>query len=134
MLERMQSIQKVVDAHMLQPFIWCERDCATVAADAVRSLNPNHTLPVWPKYKNAVGALRAVKKMGYESLNDAVTNHLTPITDGTRFIGDILTILAEGEMDALAVYLGGNAVMVPVDGMFIRGDLTFYTGSWWGIR
>ena len=134
MLERMQAIQTVVDRHMMQPFVWHERDCAVVAADAVRALDPTRVLPDWPVYKDARTALRAVKRMGYSTLNDAVTSVLTPITDGSRFIGDILTIKADGDMDSLAVYLGGNAVMVPVEGFFRRGDLTFYTGSWWGVR
>lgn len=134
--DRMQAAERVVAAHMAQPFVWGERDCAVVAADMVRELTGAAPVENWPRYKTARGAMRAVKQLGYDNLVDAVTAHLTVIEGGIeRRIGDIVGIQSEEEgTPSLAVFLGFNAVMVPVEGMFRRADLTYWDGRWWGVR
>lgn len=135
-IDRMKAAERVVAAHMAQPFIWGVRDCATVAASMVRELTGSQPVQEWPNYTTARGAMRAVKRLGHDNLVDAVTAHLTPIEGGIdRRIGDIVGIQSVEEgVPSLAVFLGFNAIMVPVLGMFRRADLTYWDGRWWGVR
>ena len=113
LVQRTQFADKIFHEWENTPFSWGERDCANLAARLVEIMTGQNPMSNWPKYASEQQAFKAVKSMGFKSLQEAVSSYATPL-DGPLFAiaGDIVAIKAKHErMPALGVCLGPDAVL-----------------------
>lgn len=87
-----------------RPFQWGLVDCIKMAR--FQALGMKHRPPRLPRYTTAVGALRALKKMGFESVEAALDSLFPVIPPAMARVGDL--VLGEGEdgIDAVFVWTG----------------------------
>lgn len=113
MLERTQVAQQIFNEWHGQPLIFGSLDCANLASRLVEIITGKNPIADWPSYNTEQQAFKAIRAMGFKSLQEAVTEHATPL-DGPLFAiaGDIVAIKGKRErMPALGVCLGPDAVL-----------------------
>jgi hypothetical protein len=113
MLERTQVAQQIFNEWHGSPLIWGSLDCANLASRLVEIITGKNPIADWPSYGTEQQAFKAIRAMGFKSLQDAVTEHAKPL-DGPLFAiaGDIVAIKAKRDrMPALGVCLGPDAVL-----------------------
>ena len=91
-------------------FAWDgQNDCGVFANHAVELIRGKPAIK-WPKYTTAAGAVRALKKMGFDHLDAAFDAHLFRLPEGTTPAqGDLFAVLPAdgGPWNATAVSHGG---------------------------
>lgn len=113
MLERSQVAQQIFNEWHNQPLVWGSLDCANLASRLVQIITGKNPIADWPSYGTEQQAFKAIRAMGFKSLQEAVTQHATPL-DGPLFAiaGDIVAIKGKrARMPALGVCLGPDAVL-----------------------
>ncbi len=63
-----------------------------------------HKLPVVPRFRSAIGAMKALKAEGVESLPELMDKHFPRIPAAQMLVGDVAAFPGEGGLDALFVY------------------------------
>ena len=63
-----------------------------------------HKLPTIPRFRSAVGAVKALKAEGVETLPELMDKHFPRIPAAQMLPGDIAAFPGEGGLDALYVY------------------------------
>jgi len=91
-------------------FSWGHVDCLHMFRHHAVAFN--HACPRIPKYKNAIGALRALKREGHESLETLVDSMLPRITPAAMLVGDVALMESpeENPLDAIVISVGGNVM------------------------
>lgn len=95
------------------PHEWGTRDCACMVAQFVETLTGENPMKDWPKYSTEQQAFKAIRSMGFKSLQDAVSSYATKL-EGPFFAlnGDIVALQSDKErMPALGICMGPDAVM-----------------------
>ena len=143
-LERSKVAQQIFDEWHGQPLVWGSLDCANLASRLVQIITGKNPIADWPAYATEQQAFKAIKAMGFKSLQDAVTEHAKPL-DGPLFAiaGDIVAIKSKFDrMPALGVCLGPDAVLcfysdLDESGEMISGtararrlDMQFAVAAW----
>lgn len=104
---------------------WGQMDCVRFAAGAVKAMTGTDPLPKLT-YKTEAGAWRALKRLGFTSLSQAVDAHLSPTHPAMARRGDV--VMCDG---ALGVCIGGDALFLPVEGCgLIRRPRKDWTSAW----
>ena len=87
-----------------RPFEWGKVDCIKMAR--FHALRMGHKPPRLPRYTSAVGAVRQIKKMGHNSIEEIFDTMFPPIGLASARLGDF--VIAEGEagVDAVFIWLG----------------------------
>src|SRR3546814_7820832 len=75
-----------------QPFKWGRYDCARVIAHQAKKLGHKVSLAKAGSYSSALGAKRALAKVGYATLSEALDAHLPRIAPASALLGDIIEI------------------------------------------
>ena len=107
-----QAQNLFADWHKL-PLNWGVWDCARMAGDMAARITGTNPIADWPEYKSEQQAVKSLRKMGFKSLQDAVSSFATPL-EGPLFAmaGDIVAIKADKKiMPALGVMLGPDAII-----------------------
>lgn len=110
----------VIDAADNKPFAWGKQDCALFAADCVQAMTgEDFAAPFRGRYDTALGSVRALKMMGYASLEEYVIAVLgEPINANTAGRGDVVMVdTPEGK--ALGVVAGIEAAVAGVNGLVL---------------
>lgn len=110
----------VIDAADNKPFAWGNQDCALFAADCVQAMTgEDFAAPFRGRYDTALGSVRALKMMGYASLEEYVIAVLgEPINANTAGRGDVVMVdTPEGK--ALGVVAGIEAAVAGVNGLVL---------------
>lgn len=98
---------------------WGSNDCVTFAAKCVEALTGADIIEdVRGRYRSKSGALRIMKKLGFEDLGDLVASRLPEIEPSCAWRGDI--VLCDGshhEGDFLAVAYGTSCVAPGPNGL-----------------
>lgn len=113
-----------------RPFEWGVHDCATCAADLIERITGEDLMgDLRDCYDSEKTALKAIKKAGYDSLEDLVTSRLTPldsIYQGHR--GDVVLCDVKGKR-FLAVKTGSVAVAPGKTGL-MHIDFKYWVRVW----
>lgn len=99
-------------------FAWGQHDCALgLACGVVEAITGADLRQGWGNYRTAAGALRALRKRGFESLTAAVADVLPEVHPVYAQIGDIGVIPGDGEIgEALCVVDASGLIVVTEDG------------------
>lgn len=87
-----------------RPFQYGSVDCIKMARFQARGLG--HTLPMPPRYTTAVGAIRAIKKLGHDDIDAMLASFFPRIAPASARIGDLVTGEGEGGVDAVFINAG----------------------------
>lgn len=87
-----------------RPFVWGKVDCIKMCRSHAMAMG--HKLPKPPRYTSAIGAKRALTKMGHESVEQLLASYFPQITPAAARLGDI--VIGEGEhgLDAAFIWTG----------------------------
>ena len=113
MLERTQVAQQIFNEWHGTPHAWGSLDCAHMAARMAEIMTGENPTKNWPEYSSEQQAFKAIRAMGFKSLQEAVSSYAKPL-DGPLFAiaGDIVAIKSKFDrMPALGVCLGPDAVL-----------------------
>src|SRR3546814_10381958 len=61
-------------------------------------------------YSSALGAKRALAKVGYATLSEALDAHLPRIAPASALLGDIIEIEGDGPLGSMGVYVGNGRI------------------------
>lgn len=95
-----------------RPFALGSVDCAKMAAFHLRQFGHKIRLSKAGQYKTVLGAKAALRRMGYESLVEAMDGHgFERIAPAAALLGDVISLPAEHDLAGLGIWLGnGNAL------------------------
>lgn len=112
--------------HRSTPFEWGEYDCALRIADEVKAMTgEDPAKELRSKYTTALGSLKTLKTLGYNSLKDFLDKNFKEIRLGDAALGDIALIETPTSTStatdsigwAVGLYLGEHVeVLTPESG------------------
>ena len=112
MVARVAAAQATLDRFKDAPFALGKNDCARMVAFHLRKLGVAVKLAKAGSYSSALGGRRALKRLGFGSLAEAVDAHgLLRIPPAAAAVGDLLELPAEDSFGALGVALGNGRVL-----------------------
>ena len=122
---RVAATSATFDRFHGQPFALGKTDCARMVAFHLKQLGFKPSLLKGGAYTTAVGARRALKRMGVSSLSEIMDMHFQRIAPAEARVGDILCVAGDGDMgDAMQVKLHRNNVLGFLDG--VCGELVIH--------
>lgn len=113
MLRRQRAAQATVDRFRGVPFAYGKNDCARLAAFALRQMGHKPALAKAGSYSSALGATRALKRLGHDDLASALDAlGLLRIPPIAALPGDLIMLPADGPFGgALAMAVGNGRVI-----------------------
>jgi hypothetical protein len=109
---RVAAAQATLDRYKDQPFEWGRFDCARMVAHLLRQAGYKPNLSAGGAYRSLLGAKRALKKAGYETLAEGLDAlGLERIAPAAAVTGDIIEWPSENELAALGVALGNGRMV-----------------------
>lgn len=113
MVRRVDAVQATIDRFRDKPLKLGTDDCVRMAAFALRKQGVKASLLKAGSYSSETGARRAMKRLGYETLADALDALGLPrIAPAACLPGDILSLrAADGDDLALAVAVGNGRAL-----------------------
>jgi len=120
-----QALQKTADKYRDKPFEWGKADCLTMLRSHLVAMG-HKKVPALPKYKDAVGAVKALKARKHKSLESLLDSLLPRISPASMLPGDVALMKGKGPLDAITICVGrkvmgwheseaGAVMMVPLD-------------------
>lgn len=114
-----------------EPLVLGKTDCARMVAFHLKQLGFDPALlPHSGTYSTEVGARRALRRLGVESLSEIMDRHFPRIAPAEALVGDISCVRAADLGDAMQVTLHRNTVLGFLDG--VCGELVNqeYVACW----
>lgn len=112
MIRRVAAVQATIDRFRDKPLKLGTDDCVRMAAFALRKQGVRASLLKAGSYSSEVGARRVMKRLGYETLADAVDALGLPrIAPAMALPGDILSLRSKEGDVALTVAVGNGRVL-----------------------
>jgi hypothetical protein len=112
LLRRREVTQATLDHWKGRPFAWGSADCAQMVRRHLEGMGHKVKLAKVGSYSTAIGAKRAIHRLGYPSLIEAMDARFLRIAPAATLPGDILALPAdEGEFGALVIALGNGAAL-----------------------
>lgn len=109
---RRDAAQATLDHFNGQPFAWGKADCVRLGAFHLRQMGRTVSLAKAGSYSSEKGALRALSRTGFASLEAAVDGQgLLRIAPAAALVGDLIGLEGEGGWPALCVALGNGRVL-----------------------
>lgn len=116
LIRKRDAAQDALDHWSKREFKLGSADCAQMTARHLRQLGYSVKMPPSGSYRTARGAVRAMRRLGHESLTAWLDSlGLERITPASAVAGDILQLPAEHPLGALAVALGNGAALAWVE-------------------
>lgn len=130
---RVAATSATFDRFHGKPLVLGKTDCARMLVFHLKQLGFKASLLQGGSYSTAVGARRALKRLGVTSLSEIMDRHFPRIAPAEARTGDILCVAGEGGMgDAMQVKLHRNNVLGFLDG--VCGELvTHQFGAAWRV-
>lgn len=131
LLARAQACEKTIAAYAEQPYELGRRDCARMVAQHAKHMGHQITVSAYGSYTTPAGALRALRRRGYPSLEALLDRLWERIPPALVLPGDVLALpSASGVLSALVVRLDGVNCMGVYQGGFAIAEMTGFTGAW----
>ncbi|MDO9489037.1 MAG: hypothetical protein Q7J32_11730 [Sphingomonadaceae bacterium] len=112
MLRRVAATQATVDRFKGRAFRFGSHDCARMVAYHLKQIGRPMRLAKAGTYRSLLGATRALRHLGYDSLAAALDDHgLTRIAPAAAVVGDIVELPGEPPFGALSVAVGNGRVL-----------------------
>ncbi len=113
MIRRQQTAQAAVDRFKGQPWELGKNDCVRLAAFVLRRMGHRPQLGKAGTYTTGTGALRALKRAGYDTLSSALDGlGLERVAPAAARVADIVMIPGEAPLDgALTIAVGNGRVL-----------------------
>lgn len=109
---RVDATQATLDRFKDVPFEWGRFDCVRMAAHLLRQAGYKPSLSAGGTYRSLLGAKKALKKAGFDTLADALDSlGLERITPAATVVGDIIEWPSENELAALGIALGNGRMV-----------------------
>ncbi len=134
MLRRQRAAQATVDRFRSVPFAYGKTDCARLAAFVLRQMGYKPGLAKAGSYSSALGAVRALKRLGHDDLPSALDAlSLLRIPPIAALPADLIMLPGEGAFGgAIAMAVGNGRVLgyhEDLDGADILQPVEF-VGAW----
>lgn len=104
LLRRQRALEKTLARYRRRRFAIGEADCVRMARSHLVAMG--HRPPALPRYRNLTGALRALNRMGFDSLEALFDSLLPKIPPAAMLPGDIALLQGEGPLDATVISVG----------------------------
>lgn len=105
--ERAVATTAVVDRFRKKPFDWRgSATCIHVARAQMRALG--HRPPAIPQFRSAIGARKALNRMGFADLSAALDSLLPRIAPAAMWVGDLAIMPGGAGFDAIVICAGLN--------------------------
>lgn len=85
-----------------KPFDW-SKSATCIHLVRFHAAQMGHKVPIVPKFRSALGAKKALKETGFDSLPDLLDSMFERIPPAFMRVGDILAVPADDEWTALVV-------------------------------
>lgn len=130
MIRRQRAAQACVDAYAGKPLDWGKSECLKLFRFALHQQGVKCGKA--PTYTTEMGAVRAMKKAGFDTLAEAVdAQGLVRIAPAAALPGDIIALPAEGAFGcALTVFVGNGRVLAYYDGRCQVIQPNAYVTAW----
>lgn len=119
LIRRRDAAQATLDRFNGRALAWGRDDCVRLAAFCARKMGRPVSLAKAGSYSSARGALTALKRAGFDSLEAAVdAQGFVPISPAQALPGDLIGLppVEDGPWLALTVYLGNGRIVGFRDG------------------
>jgi hypothetical protein len=94
-----------------QPFAWGKVDCAKVAAFHLKQLGHKVLTSKGGQYASALGAAKALKRIGYSTIGDMADGiGLLPIAPARMLLGDVAELEGDNAIGTVGLYAGNGNV------------------------
>lgn len=117
LLRRQRALEKTMGKFRKRPFKWGSSDCASLLRSHLVAAG-HRKVPKIPSYSTALGAKRAVEKMGFETMEALLDSLLPRIPEARMMPGDIALMGGpEGSpLDAVVISVGRKVFGYHEDG------------------
>lgn len=126
MAKRMAAIEACQARFLNKPYEPGKRDCLKLVKHALHTVGRRVGLASGVRYSTEAGAVRALRKLGFKTLVEAVdASGLIRIAPAMALPGDILALQSgeDGFGCALALFIGNGKAMTFVGGVCVQGPL-----------
>ncbi|MFZ3485279.1 DUF6950 family protein [Sphingomonas sp. 3-13AW] len=133
------AAQATLDRFVDVPFAWGKADCGKMLAFHLRQLGHELRLAKLGSYKTAIGATRALRRMGVASLAEALDQRYPRIAPAEAIVGDVISLPSTGKLDAIGICVGNGRALafhesvagaVVVDPLEVLASWRVYGGLW----
>ncbi|MDQ5915939.1 MAG: hypothetical protein QG584_1832 [Pseudomonadota bacterium] len=112
LVRRQKAVQATMERFRDRAFAWGSVDCAKMVAFHLKQMGHKVRLSKAGQYKTALGATAALKRLGYETLPDAMDGHgFTRIAPAFALIGDVVSFASDHPIGALGIVVGNGNMM-----------------------
>jgi hypothetical protein len=134
LIRRQAAMAKTMAKYRAAPFAWGGAHCIPMLRSHLVAMG-HKRLPKLPSYSSALGARRALREVGFDSVAGLLDSLLPRIPVARALIGDVILMGGTGEdeergLDAVTLATGGGKVagwhqdaqgMVVIDPLHIKG-------------
>lgn len=111
MNQRKAAAQATLDAFKDKALVWGKTDCGRLAGALLREMGRSPRLTRFGPYKTPAGALKAMKKAGFDDLPDVLDDMgFRRIPLAMVLVGDLIGLPGDG-MTALSVAMGNRKIL-----------------------
>lgn len=136
MIRRVAAAQACIDRFSGKPYALGQRDCIKLTGHALHKLGKRVSLTKGLRYSSEAGGVKAMRKLGFGSLLEAVDAALgaeARIAPAMALPGDIVALPTEGDSPfgcALTVAVGNGRVVGFKDGFGLVIQPLEYVAAW----
>lgn len=135
MVRRVDAVQATLARYQDRPLRYGREDCARMTAFCLRKQGVRAPLLKGGTYSSALGAARALKRLQFATLADAVDALGLPrIAPAMCLPGDVLALPAPDDAVALLVAVGNGRAFGYFDGRFQVGQPLEFVTAWRSIH
>lgn len=126
---RAAATAAVIDRFRSKPFDW-SKQATCIHLVRAQAAAMGHELPIVPRFRSALGALRALRSVGVETLPELLDRHFPRIPAASAIVGDVVAAPAPDGLHALLIHSGGTKYigwhedgtgLVPIELLAIEG-------------
>jgi hypothetical protein len=128
--ERVSATETVIARYRAKPFDWATTGtCIHLAR--MQMVAMGHKAPSVPAFRSAIGAGKALKRAGFDSLERLLDSLLPRIAPASMLVGDLALMEGEPPFDAIVIAAGHKVFGFheEVEGLAVIADPIF-KGAW----
>ena len=134
MIRRQQAVDATLARFMGKPLTYGRDDCDRMVAFCLKRQGLKTSLLAGGRYSSALGAAKALKRLGHADLPAAVDAlDLPRIAPAMCITGDVLALPAEAFGGALMIAVGNGRVFGFFEGKFQVGEPHLFEAAWRSI-